>query len=301
MPKRRKVKQKVRQSPTDTIFDFFNVLFLSLCTLAVLYPLIFILSASFSAPTAVVSGKVFLLPVEPTTIAYETIFKYRQIMVGYYNAVFYTLSATFVGVFVTFFAAYPLSRRGLPGRDQIMGLFVFTMLFSGGLIPTYLVVRALGLVNTRWAVMLPMAISVWNIIIMRTFFQVTLPQELFDSAEIDGASELRIMFRIVVPLSGPVFAVVVLNWAVWIWNSYYYALIYLRSNELQPLQIILRQILIMNETNLQMSADELIRKQGLVDVLRYALIVVASAPLLMVYPFLQKYFTKGVMIGSVKG
>jgi ABC-type glycerol-3-phosphate transport system permease component len=182
-----------------------------------------------------------------------------------------------------------------------MGLFVFTMLFSGGLIPTYLVVRALGMVNTRWAVMFPMAISVWNIIIMRTFFQVTLPQELFDSAEIDGASELRIMFRIVVPLSGPVFAVVVLNWAVWIWNSYYYALIYLRSNELQPLQIILRQILIMNETNLQMSADELIRKQGLVDVLRYALIVVASAPLLMVYPFLQKYFTKGVMIGSVKG
>jgi ABC-type glycerol-3-phosphate transport system permease component len=301
MPKRRKARQKVRQSLTDNIFDFFNILFLSLCTLAVLYPLIFILSASFSAPTAVVSGKVFLLPVEPTTIAYETIFKYRQITIGYYNAVLYTVSATFVGVLVTFFAAYPLSRRGLPGRNQIMGLFVFTMLFSGGLIPTYLVVRALGMVNTRWAVMFPMAISVWNIIIMRTFFQVTLPQELFDSAEIDGASELRIMFRIVVPLSGPVFAVVVLNWAVWIWNSYYYALIYLRSNELQPLQIILRQILIMNETNLQMSADELIRKQGLVDVLRYALIVVASAPLLMVYPFLQKYFTKGVMIGSVKG
>jgi putative aldouronate transport system permease protein len=293
--------RKVRQPAGDVAFDIANAIFVILCVLAVIYPLIFIVSASFSSPPSVVSGKVWLLPVKPTLIAYETIFKYRQILVGYGNAVFYTVAGTLVGVIVTFLAAYPLSRRGMPGRNLFMALFVFTMLFSGGLIPTYVVVRALGLVNTRWAVILPMAVSVWNIILMRTFFQMTIPQELYDSAEMDGSGELRTMFRIILPLSGPIFAVVVLNWAVWIWNSYYYALIYLRSNELQPLQIILRQILIMNQNSIAMSADEMMRRQGLVDVLRYALIVVASAPLLIIYPFLQKYFIKGVMIGSIKG
>jgi putative aldouronate transport system permease protein len=292
---------RMRRPAADIIFDTLNALFVALCVLAVIYPLLYILSASFSSPPSVVGGKVWLLPVKPTLIAYETIFKYRQILVGYANAVFYTVAGTLTGVLVTFLTAYPLSRRGMPGRNFIMGLFVFTMLFSGGLIPTYLVVRWCGMVNTRWAVVIPMAVSVWNIILMRTFFQATIPQELFDSAQIDGASELRTMMRIVLPLSGPIFAVVVLNWAVWIWNSYYYALIYLRSNELQPLQIILRQILIMNQNNIQMSADEMMRRQGLVDVLRYALIVVASAPLLAVYPFLQKYFVKGVLIGAIKG
>jgi putative aldouronate transport system permease protein len=293
--------KKVRQSATDVAFDVVNHIFVTVCVLAVLYPLVYIVSASFSSPPSVVGGKVWLLPVKPTLIAYQTIFKYRQILVGYGNAVFYTVFGTLVGVLITFMAAYPLSRKGMPGRNLIMGLFVFTMPFSGGLIPTYLVVRYLHMVNTRWAVILPMAVSVWNIILMRTFFQVSIPQELYDSTEMDGANELTTMFRIVLPLSGPIFAVVVLNWAVWIWNSYYYALIYLRSNELQPLQIILRQILIMNQMSIQMSADEIMRKQGLVDVLRYALIVVASAPLLMIYPFLQRYFIKGVMIGSIKG
>jgi putative aldouronate transport system permease protein len=294
---------RVRQSTGDRVFDAVNYTFLLLCGLGVLYPLLYIVSASFSSPQAVVGGKVVLWPVQPSLLSYRAVFKYSAVLTGYLNSLIYAASGTVFGVLVTFLAAYPLARRGLYGRNLIMGLFVFTMLFSGGLIPTYLTVRRLGLVNTRLAMVVPGAVSVWNIIIMRTFFQSSIPQELFDAAEIDGASELRTMFTIVMPLSGAIFAVVVLNFAVWLWNSYFTALIYLRDASLQPLQIILRQILILNQMDSSMVRDVAIfvERQSLADVLRFSLIVVASAPLLMAYPFVQKYFIRGIMIGAIKG
>jgi putative aldouronate transport system permease protein len=294
---------RVRQSTGDRVFDAVNYTFLLLCGLGVLYPLLYIVSASFSSPQAVVGGKVVLWPVQPSLLSYRAVFKYIAVLTGYLNSLIYAASGTVFGVLVTFLAAYPLARRGLYGRNLIMGLFVFTMLFSGGLIPTYLTVRRLGLVNTRLAMVVPGAVSVWNIIIMRTFFQSSIPQELFDAAEIDGASELRTMFTIVMPLSGAIFAVVVLNFAVWLWNSYFTALIYLRDASLQPLQIILRQILILNQMDSSMVRDVAIfvERQSLADVLRFSLIVVASAPLLMAYPFVQKYFIRGIMIGAIKG
>jgi putative aldouronate transport system permease protein len=294
---------RVREPLVDRVFNVVNAFFLVLCALAVLYPLVYVVSASFSSPPAVVSGKVVLWPVQPSLIGYQTIFKYKLILTGYANSIFYTVFGTIVGVAVTFLAAYPLSRNGFHGKNLFMGLFVFTMLFSGGLIPTFLVVKAVGLVNTRGALIFPGAVSVWNIILMRTFLQHTIQQDLYDAAEIDGQGDGPIMWRIVIPLSGPIFAVVTLNFAVWIWNSYFQALVFLRNQELQPLQIILRQILILNQMNTIMfqDMDEYMRRKGLADVLRFSLIVVASAPLLMVYPFLQRYFVRGIMIGSIKG
>ena len=293
----------VREPFSDRIFNALNATFLLVCALLVLYPLLYVVSASFSSPPSVVSGKVVLWPVKPSLLGYQTIFKYKLIITGYANSLFYTIFGTLVGVTVTFLAAYPLSRKGFYGRNLFMALFVFTMLFSGGLIPTYLVVKGLGLTNTRAALIFPGAVSVWNIIIMRTFLAHTIHQEMYDAAEIDGHGDFAIMWRIVLPLSASIFAVVTLNFAVWIWNSYFFALIYLRDQELQPLQIILRQILILNQMDSTMlqDMDEYMRRKGLSDVMRYSLIVVASAPLLMVYPFLQRYFVRGVMIGAVKG
>ena len=293
----------IRDTRGDRIFNAVNYVVLSVYLLIVLYPLVYIVSASFSSPAAVTSGLVRLWPVNPTTIAYETIFKDPAIVRGFLNSIFYATVGTALNVTLTLLAAYPLSRKDLHGRGAIMVFFFFTTLFSGGLIPTYLVVRDLGLLNTRWALIVPTALSVWNVIITRTYFQATIPDELHDAATIDGANDFRFLRDVVLPLSGPIVAVNALFYAVGHWNAYFDALIYLNDESLYPLQLVLRQILVQNETNLKMTGDiqSMLARENLADLLKYALIVVATVPLLLVYPFVQKHFVKGALIGSLKG
>lgn len=294
--------KKIQQSYVDVIFNVLITLILLVSMLLVLYPLIYIISASFSSPSAVLTGKVWLWPVEPSLYSYQTVFKNKQIVTGYMNSAIYASTGTMVSTMLTLMAAYPLSCKFFYGRKVFMGIFLFTMLFSGGLIPTYILLRDLGMTNTRLAIILPNAIAVWLVIITRTFFE-GIPTELYEAASIDGCSDFYYFLRILIPLSTPIIAVVALNYAVSLWNGYYDALIYLSDQKKYPLQIILRDILILNRFDINSLSDiqAAAQRQGLAVSLKYPLIVVASAPLLMIYPFIQKYFVKGVMIGSVKG
>lgn len=294
---------KIKESRGDRIFSIFNYAILVAFTLSILYPLLYILSASFSNPTAVSSGRVWLWPVEPTLMGYVAIFKHRWLMSGYANSLYYTLAGTLINVVMTILAAYPLARPTLPGRAMIAFFFFFTMLFSGGLIPSYLVVRDLGMINTRWALLIPGALSVWNVLIMRTYFQTTIPGELYEAAQLDGCNEFTCLLRVVLPLSGPIIAVIALFYAIGHWNAYFNAMLYLADKVLWPLQLVLRDILVQSNIEPAMLADvqEVARRQALRESLKYSLIVVASAPLLIAYPFVQKHFVKGVMLGSLKG
>ncbi len=293
----------IRDTAGDRVFMAFNYLVLTLLLVVILYPLVYVLSASFSSGSAVTSGRVWLWPVEPTLAGYEAIFKNRMVLVGFYNSFFYTVVGTLVNVVMTILAAYPLSRPDLPGRRVIAFIFFFTLLFGGGLIPTYLVVRDLGLLSTRWAMIIPGALSVWNVLIARTFFENNIPRELREAAELDGCDDFNFLWRVVLPLSGSIIAVLALFYGVGHWNSYFSALIYLYDQNLWPLQLVLRDILVQNQIDPTMMADarEMAAKAQLRELLKYSLIVVATVPLLIVYPFVQRHFVKGVMIGSVKG
>jgi len=295
--------KKVKRSKSDLMFDICNTLFLSVILIVVIYPLIYIVSASISDPAKVTSGEVWLWPMGINFKGYTAVLQYRPVMMGYANSFFYATVGTFVNVFMTLICAYPLSRKEFYGRNILIFLITFTMMFSGGLIPTYLLVRSLGMVNTRWALIVPGAIGVWNLIITRIFMQTSIPGELYDSAEIDGAGDFRTFLTIVLPLARPVIAVITLYYAVDHWNSYFNALIYLNKQNLFPLQIPLRNILILNSMDMSMLADveEMVRRQQLVELLKYSLIVVASLPVMLLYPFVQKHFVKGLLIGSVKG
>lgn len=287
----------------DRLFTILNNTFLLLSLVVVLYPLMYIVSCSFSEPQAVMAKKVWLLPVNFDLISYKAVFTNKQIGSGYLNSLFYMVSGTVVSVVLTMLLAYPLSRKEFYGRHLVTKIILFTMLFSGGTIPLYLVVRNLGLYDTRLSIILPNAISVWNVIIARTFLQENISDELYEAAEIDGCSDLRFLFSFVFPLSGAIIAVIALFSAVGQWNKYFDALLYLQDQALYPLQIVLRNILIINKNTPSMTGDvsAAIRAQGLSETIRYAIIVVASAPLLAIYPFVQRFFVKGVMIGSVKG
>ncbi|MDI4647089.1 MULTISPECIES: carbohydrate ABC transporter permease [Cohnella] len=293
----------MKESPGDRIFNVATYLYLAIVFVLVAYPLIYVVSASFSAPSAVISGKVWLWPVEPTLNGYEAVFKNKQLVSGFANSLFYMVAGTLINLVMTVMAAFPLSRKELFGRNLFMAIFLFTMLFSGGLIPTFLLVRDLGLLDTRWAMILPVALSVWNLIITRTYFQATIPDELYEAASMDGCTDFRFLLRMALPLSAPILAVMALYYGVGHWNSYFNALIYLKSPDLQPLQIILRNILVLNQLDPTMMQDfeVLQRKQGLADIVKYAVIVVASLPVLLIYPFVQKYFVRGIMIGAIKG
>lgn len=290
-------------STGDKAFMGVTYLFLTLVLVIILYPLIYVVSASFSSPAAVAAGKVFLLPVEPTLIGYEAVFQNAKIVSGFLNSIFYLVAGTALNVAMTMLAAYPLSRKEFHGRKIISGIFVFTMYFSGGLVPTYMLVRNLHLLDTRAAVIIPVAMSVWNVIIARTYLQSTIPDELFEAAQLDGCSVIGFLFRIVLPLSAPILAVLVLYYGVGNWNSYFNAMIYLKSQELYPLQLVLREILMLGKVDMTMITDvtALQRMQGLSSLLKYAVIVVASVPMMAIYPFVQKHFVKGIMIGSLKG
>ncbi|SMG18884.1 carbohydrate ABC transporter permease [Paenibacillus aquistagni] len=293
----------IKETLGDRIFIAGVYTFLSLVLLIVLIPLIYILSASFSSPQAVVTGKVTLWPVDFSLAGYKAVFNNPQIGTGFLNSLFYTVVGTLINVTLTIMLAYPLARKTFYGRNVFMIILVITMMFEGGLIPSYLVVKGLGLIDTRLAMILPGAFAVFQVIIARTFFQTSIPDELAEAAELDGCSDLRFIFSIVLPLSKPIIAVMTLMYAVGHWNAYFDALIYLRNPDIFPLQIILRNILILNSVDASMMAnvDQMMAQQGLKDLLKYSLIVVSSAPVLMIYPFVQKHFVKGVMIGSLKG
>ena len=293
---------RVNESAVDRVFMLGNTAWLLIITLVILLPLIFIVAASFSSAEAVIAGRVTLWPVDFSLLGYETIFEHKKVWNGFANSVFYTFFGTLFNVAMTIIAAYPLSRQDLVGRRVITFAFIFTMLFSGGLIPTYMVVRDLGLLNTRWAMILPTGIGIFNLLITITFFRTTIPPELIEAGRIDGASDFRIFRSVVLPLARPIIAVLALFYAVDHWNTYFRALIYLKDQELFPLQLVLREILIQNSIDASMLIDieDLVAREGLRELLKYSLIVVASVPILLLYPFVQKHFVKGMMIGSVK-
>ncbi|MWV43300.1 ABC transporter permease subunit [Paenibacillus sp. HJL G12] len=296
-------KPKMKEAGSDRLFTIVNYTVLALIMIIVLYPLVYVVSASFSSSSAVLSGRVWLWPVEPTLDGYRAVFKNGMVVRGFMNTLFYTVAGTGINLLFTVLAAYPLSRRDFRGRNVFMLLFVFTMMFNGGLIPTYLLVKNLGMIDTVWSMLIPAALSVWNVIIMRTYFQTTIPGELLEASQLDGCTDFRFLLRIVLPLSGPILAVIALFYAVGHWNQYFNAMIFLKRADLYPLQLILRDILVQNEINIDMLGDAktAAARQGLRELLKYSLIVVTSVPLLVVYPFVQKFFVKGVMIGSLKG
>ena len=289
----------------DVGFNIVNYTILTVILLIVAYPLIYIVSASFSSTAAVMANRVWLWPVEPSLKGYEAVFNNKDILTGFGNSIFYTLAGTFVNLVVTLAAAYPLSRRDLRPRNFIMLVFSFTMFFAGGMIPSYLLVSNLGMLNTCWSVILPGALNVYNMIIARQFFASNIPTELLEASQLDGCSDFQFIFRVVVPLSGAIVAVLGLFFAVGHWNAYFSALLYIGDRKKYPLQVFLREILIQNTIDASMtgsvSLEDEVVKQGLEDLLKYSLIIVASVPVLIIYPFVQKYFVKGVMIGSIKG
>ncbi|TLS52379.1 carbohydrate ABC transporter permease [Paenibacillus antri] len=281
------------------LFDGANVFFLTVCSFLFLYPVWFVVVSSLSDAHAIAAGEVSLWPVGINLEAYRFVFADSMIWDAYLNTFFYVGVGTAINLVMTTLGAYPLSRSQLYGRGAVMAFIVFTMFFSGGLIPSYLNVRELGLFDTRWALLLPGAISAFNLIVMRTFFQ-SIPEGLVESAKIDGANDFRVLWSIVLPLSKPVLAVMTLFYAVGHWNSWFSAMIFLQDRALFPLQLILREILIQSSAqNLAsgIAQDELSKVS---EAIKYATIVVATVPILVIYPFLQKYFVNGVMIGALK-
>ena len=296
-------RTRFRESRQDKVFNAVNYVFLIICLLLVSYPLVQVVSSSFSSPEAVVSGQVWLWPVQPTLEGYAAVVQSSTIWIGYGNSLFYTFFGTSINVLLTIMLAYPLSRKDFALRNPIMFMVTFTMMFSGGIIPTFLLVRSLGILNTRWAMLLPEAVTVWNVIIARTYFQVSIPGELVEASQLDGCSNSRFIVRVVIPLSGPIVAVITLFYAVMHWNAFFSALIYLRDSRLYPLQIILRSVLLQNQIDYTMvtNIEQEEARQMIAALLKYALIVVASVPVLLMYPFAQKYFVRGVLIGALKG
>lgn len=288
-----------RISPGDRIFLIIDYVFVFLVVCITIYPFIFIVSASISDPGAVGRGEVWLLPKGFTLDSYIRVLQDPLVWRSYYNTLWYVVVGTAVNIFMTTITAYPLSRKNFSARNKIMLFIGFTMFFSGGMVPTYLLVKNLHLLNTRWALVFPVAISTWNLIIMRTFFE-GIPESLHEAATIDGCSELGILTRIYIRLSGPVMAVMVLFYAVAHWNSFFTAMMYLNDEKMAPLQILLRKILIQYDSN-DMMKDLSQGRDVVGQTIRYSTIVVSILPIIMVYPFLQKYFAKGVMIGAIKG
>jgi putative aldouronate transport system permease protein len=293
----------VKQTFGDRLFDVINCLILVLILILVLYPLVFVAVASISDPAAVLAGEVWLLPKGIRFDGYVKVFQNHEILHGYLNTIIYTVLGTSINVIMTILAAYPLSRKDFFGRNAIMAMFVFTMFFSGGLIPTYLLIKHLGMINSIWAMVIPNAVSIWNIIIMRTFFQQSIPPEVQESAQIDGCSNIRILFGIILPLSLPILAVMTLFYSVGHWNAFFNALIYLSDRTKYPLQLILREILIQNNMQdmVQSNEESLAKSIMQAESIKYAVVIIANLPVLMLYPFLQRYFVKGLTIGAVKG
>ena len=296
--KNRHSRETVQDRILDMIFYIVVALFMLIC----LYPVYFVILASVSSSTAVNSGRMLIYPVDFHLEGYKFVMSDARILTGYTNTIIYTVCGTVLGLIIMLMAAYPLSRKDLPGRGIIMMFFVFTMYFGGGMIPTYLIIKSLGLINTRAVVIITGCLSVYNIILIRTFFQNNLPEELFEAATIDGCGNLRFFLQFALPLSKAIIAVITLYMAVGYWNSYYSALIYTTDNTLKPLQLFIREMVMQSNSQPDFADAELASQHMLMlQVVKYAVIVVATLPVMCVYPFLQKYFVQGVMIGSLKG
>ncbi|CAM3787067.1 carbohydrate ABC transporter permease [Marinicrinis lubricantis] len=293
----------IKQSTGDKFFEIINYFILASIATIVIYPLWFVLAASISRPEDVLNGEMWLIPKHFSFVGYENLFENKEILTGYLNTIFYTLSGTALNLVLTIMAAYPLSRTDFVGKHVITAAIVFTTFFSGGLIPTYLLVKDLGMVNTFWAMIIPSAVSVWNIIIMRTFFQTSVPLPIQEAASIDGCSNLQILWKIVLPLSMPIIAVMILFYSVGHWNAFFNALIYLSDRDKYPLQLFLREILIQDRMEQMLNVGDDSHAKTLMDAeaIKYAAVVVANLPVLMLYPFLQRYFAKGMIIGAIKG
>ncbi len=292
----------IRDSRSDKAFAIINVTILTLITLIVLYPLVFCVSASFSNTAALAAGDVVLFPVRPNLTSYRAVFRDNSIWIGYRNTTCYTILYLIISLTATIITAYPLSRRDLKGRNVFMLVFTFTMFFSGGIIPTYLVIKNLKMLNTVWAIVLPGCLSVTNLIITRTYFMNSIPFELQESAMIDGSSNIGTLLRIVMPLSKPIIAVMAVYYGVAMWNSYFSALMYLTDTKKWPLQLVLRELLLANmitevTDSTMFTPEQILLYEGM----KYALVVVASLPVMCLYPFVQRFFVKGVMIGAIKG
>lgn len=299
----------IKDTPLDKLFMKFNYVFLLLALVIVLYPLIYIVSASISDPNAVNSGQMFLFPKGLTFEGYKTILNNDSIWRGYLNTIFYTVLGTSINLAVTLPCAYALSRSDFYGHKFITSFMLVTMFVGGGLIPSYLLIKNLHMLNTVWALVLPGAASIYNIVVTRTFFQSTIPREMEEAAIIDGCNDFMLFFKIILPLSTPIIAVMALFYGVGHWNSFFSALIYLSDKTMYPLQMVLREILVLqdmssNSINGNMTQDMaamLFSKQQLVQVIKYGVMIVSTLPVIIIYPFLQKYFVKGMMVGSLKG
>ncbi|MDO5422119.1 MAG: carbohydrate ABC transporter permease [Eubacteriales bacterium] len=296
-------RTKVKKSRSDLAFYVITGILITVFFILVLYPIVFVVAASFSSGDAVSSGKVFLWPVDFSLDGYRTVFNDRDVLIGFRNSLLYMVVGTTINVSMTMCAAYALTRTDVPGVNKIMFLFTFTMFFSGGMIPNYMLIRNLHIMDTMWAMVLPGAISAYNLIIARTFIQSNIPKELYEAAEMDGCSDIKFFLKIVLPLSGAVIAVLVLFYGVAHWNSYFNAMLYLNDPEKYSLPIILKQILISSQIDPSTVTDPELQMQiaRIANVIKYALIVVTMIPIVIIYPFIQKYFVKGVMIGSIKG
>lgn len=305
MAAKSRTANRITETRGDKRFNITLLVVLGAFSVSVLYPLIYVMSASLSETSAVTSGEVWLFPIGFSTNAYTAVFESPLLFRSILNSLFYAGMVIAIGTFATMAGGYALSRRDLPGRNLLTFAFMITMLFSGGMIPTYLVVRDLGLLNTVWSMILPGAVSVWQLIISRAFFSQTIPHELLESAKMDGASDFTFFFKVVLPLSVPVIAVNMLLYGVTTWNAYFNGLIYLTDEELYPLQLAMRNILVQNTFDPAKMAGvdptKIAEMQAIAGKLKYALIVIASIPPLLAYPFVQKHFVKGMMIGSVKG
>lgn len=291
------------QSRGDRAVEWMIYAVLGLVSVVVLYPVFFVGIASISNPENVMRGEVWLWPKNLSLVGYERLFANSELMKGYGNTLLYTVAGTMLNLVMTIAAAYPLSRPDFRGRTVFTILIVFTMFFSGGMIPTYLLIKDLGMLDTFWVMIIPSALSVWNMLIMKTFFQNSIPKEIQEAAFMDGCSNMKVLLRIVLPLSGPVLAVMILFYAVGHWNSYFNALIYLSDRDKYPLQLFLREILVQGQMQemVDISDDSLARSMMDAEAIKYAAVIITNLPMLILYPFLQKYFIKGVMIGAVKG
>ncbi|UQZ84216.1 L-arabinose transport system permease protein AraQ [Paenibacillus konkukensis] len=276
---------------------------LTVVAVLVLYPLVFVLSASVSDPAAVLNGEMWLWPKDLSFVGYKKVLENHDLLRSYTNTIVYTVIGTAINLVMTVMAAYPLSQKSFYGRNVITAFMVFTMFFSGGLVPAYMLVKQLGMLNSMWALLIPGSVSVWNIVIMRTFFQNSIPSEMQEAAAIDGCSDWKALWRIVLPLSMPILAVMVLFYAVGHWNAYFSALIYLTDRELYPLQLLLREFLVQGEMEHMVNVGDSSHAKTIMDqeAVKYAVVVVANLPILLLYPFLQQYFVKGIMIGALKG
>lgn len=295
-------KTKMKMSKGDRLFNIINYTIMALICIAIVYPIYHVVIASVTDPVIVNSGKPLFYPEKLYLEGYKTTLNYKPLWNSYKNTVVYTVVGTLVSLFATIPAGYALSRSDLPGRRGLIFVFTFTMFFSGGIIPLYLTIRAVGIYNSIWAMVLPVAVSAYNLIVCRSFFESGIPHELLEVSKVDGCSDFRFFLQIAIPLSKTIIAVMALFYATAMWNQFFNALMYLQDDNRMPLQVVLRNLVLMNQANqMGSSGDEMITKQKMAEQLKYCIVVVSAAPLLAVYPFLQKYFAKGVTLGAVKG